>query len=105
MMRKDEKDNEYLKKVQRIEADLKHVHKLFEELGFVEFARYLKSPKRIFFSNFLAGIAKGFGIVVGMTLVVAILAWMLSQLVDFPLIGEYFEDLKNLLESASDKIT
>ena len=104
-MKKDENKNEYLQKVQRIEADLKHVHKLFEELGFVEFARYLKSPKRIFFSNFLAGIAKGFGIVVGMTIVVAVLAWALSHLVDFPLIGEYFEDLKNMLESASEKIS
>lgn len=105
MTKKTDEQKDFLQKAQRIEADLKHVHKLFEELGFVEFARYLKSPKRIFFSNFLAGIAKGFGIIVGMTFVVAIIGWALSKLVDFPLIGEYFEDLKNILETATDKIS
>jgi len=30
------------------------------------------------------------------------LIWILAGLVDFPLIGQYFEDLKNLLEQYSD---
>ncbi|PID70702.1 hypothetical protein CSB37_01295 [bacterium DOLZORAL124_38_8] len=104
-MKNTEKNLDLDKSFRTMEADLKQVHKLFEELGFVEFARYLKSPKRIFFSNFLAGIAKGLGIVVGMTIVVALLGWILSYLVDFPLIGEYFEDLKNILETASNKVS
>ena len=44
--------------------------------------------------NFKAGIAKGFGITIGMTVVVGIFIWILTMLVDLPLIGEYFQEAK-----------
>jgi len=44
--------------------------------------------------NFKAGIAKGFGITIGMTVVVGIFIWILTMLMDLPLIGEYFQEAK-----------
>jgi len=64
-----------------------------------EFIAYLRSPWRIFWTNFLAGVCRGLGILVGMTVVIAFLVWILTKLVDFPLIGQYFLEIKNLLES------
>jgi len=66
---------------------------------FDEFVRYLSSPWRIIWMNFVAGIFKGLGILIGMTVVLAVLIWMITKMVDFPLIGQYFLDLKNMLES------
>ncbi len=68
---------------------------------FDEFVKYLSSPWRIVWINFIAGIFRGLGILIGMTVVVAILIWMITKMVDFPLIGEYFLDLKNMLENFS----
>ena len=51
--------------------------------------------------NFLAGIFRGLGIIVGMTVVFAFIIWLLTNLVDFPLIGQHFVELKNLLEQFS----
>ena len=42
-------------------------------------------------TNFKAGVARGLGITVGATLVLAILIWVLTKLVNLPVIGEYFE--------------
>jgi hypothetical protein len=72
----------------------KELVKTFEAAGVVEYMEYLQSGKRIMWVNFKAGIAKGFGITVGMTLVVGIFVWVLTMLVDLPLIGEYFQEAK-----------
>ncbi len=68
---------------------------------FDQFVKYLSSPWRIIWMNFVAGIFKGLGILIGMTVVLAVFIWMITKLVDFPLIGQYFLDLKNMLESFS----
>lgn len=61
----------------------------------VDFLEYLKSGKRIFWVNFRAGVAKGLGVTVGMTVVLGLLVWVLTILVDLPLVGEYFVNAKS----------
>lgn len=86
---------------ERSKKDLERLLRIFDMVGFNDFMEYLATPRRILFWNFAAGIAKGFGIVMGMTLVVAVMVWVLTKMVDFPLIGEYFEKILNLIDSAS----
>lgn len=64
-----------------------------------ELLNYLKSPSKIIFNNLLAGIFRGVGTMIGVTLIFALLIYVLNFFVDFPLIGEYFESLKNILEN------
>jgi hypothetical protein len=70
----------------------KELVKVFEAAGVVDYLEYLQSGKRIMWVNFKAGVAKGFGITIGMSVVLAIAVWVLTMLVDIPVIGEYFED-------------
>ena len=72
----------------------KEVVKAFEAAGVVDFLEYLQSGRRVMWINFQAGIARGFGITIGMTVVVGILVWVLTMLVDLPLVGDYFRDAK-----------
>lgn len=72
----------------------KELVKVFEAAGVVDFIEYLQSGKRIMWINFRAGLAKGAGVTFGMTFILGILAWVLTMLVDLPLIGEYFTDAK-----------
>jgi len=72
----------------------KELIKVFEAAGVVEYLEYLQSGKRIMWINFKAGIARGFGITVGMTVVVGVFIWVLTMLVDLPVLGEYFEEAK-----------
>ena len=72
----------------------KELVKVFEAAGVVDFLEYLQSGKRIMWINFRAGVAKGVGVTVGMTFIVGILAWVLTMLVDLPLIGDYFTDAR-----------
>lgn len=72
----------------------KELVKVFEAAGVVDFLEYLQSGKRMLWINFKAGVAKGVGVTVGMTFILGILAWVLTMLVDLPLIGDYFTDAK-----------
>jgi len=58
------------------------------------FIQYVSSPWRIVWVNFLAGIFRGLGALIGASIVLAFLIWILTLLVDVPLVGEYARDVK-----------
>jgi hypothetical protein len=61
---------------------------------------YLKNRARVIGTNFLRGIAFGFGSLVGGTIVVAILVWILTQTVDlFPPIRDFIQQLIDSLKT------
>jgi len=72
----------------------KEVVKAFEAGGVVEYLEYLQSGRRIMWINFKAGVARGLGVTVGMTVVVGLIVWVLTMLVGIPLIGQYFADAR-----------
>ncbi len=80
----------------------KELVKMFEAAGVVDYLEYLQSGKRIMWANFKAGIARGFGITVGMTLVVGIFIWILAMLVDLPVVGEYFSEAKQYINEYTE---
>jgi len=81
----------------------KELVKAFEAAGVVEYMEYLQSGKRILWVNLKAGIAKGFGITIGASVVLGIIVWILTMLVDLPVIGEYFESAEHFVNDYVDK--
>ena len=75
----------------------KEIVKLFEAAGVVEYLEYLQSGKRIMWVNFRAGVAKGLGLTVGLAVVLGVAVWVLTMLVDLPLVGEYFANAEQYL--------
>ncbi len=55
-----------------------------------EYVNYLHEPWRIFWANLVAGVARGIGWVLGGTLLIAVLIFILAQLTAIPVVGEYF---------------
>ena len=97
MKKKHVKSNEATD-IQELKKDTRRLVRALEAVGLQQFIVYLQSPWRIVWANFLGGVFRGLGIIVGMTIVLALLIWALGKVVDFPLIGSYFSDIKNLLE-------
>jgi len=84
--------------------DLEHIAsilKAIESIGLEEFMEYIKSPWKLVLPNLVAGIARGFGAIIGATIVVAVITWSIAQLAVIPLIGSYFGDAqKSIMEYA-----
>jgi hypothetical protein len=53
--------------------------------------RIYKSPRRLVINNFFAGIAWGVGSVIGATLVVALIIFILTQLKEIPFLGNIIQ--------------
>ena len=64
-----------------------------------------KDPWRYLLFTFLNGMAHGLGLALGMTLVLGLVVYFLTifiaRMVDFPVIGQYFEQLGKLIETYS----
>lgn len=62
---------------------------LIEEL-FYDFHR---SRRQVYWMNFNRGIFFGFGTILGGTVLITTLIWLLGQLVEFPYVGEYIRNI------------
>ena len=81
----------------------KELVKIFEAAGVVDYLQYLQSSRLIMWTNFKAGIAKGFGITIGMTVVIGLLVWILAKLVYLPVVGEYFQAAESYVNEYVEK--
>jgi hypothetical protein len=77
--------------------------KVFKAAGVVDFMQYLQSGRSIMWINFRAGIAKGLGMTLGMTVVLGLLIWALTKLVALPVVGEYFEEAEEYVQDYLEK--
>lgn len=61
-----------------------------ERLRLADYMRYVDDRKRMFWSNFWGGIARGVGMAIGFSVLGALLVWMLQNLArrNLPWIGE-----------------
>ncbi len=70
-------------------------YSLIEEL-FYDFHR---SRKEVYLMNFIRGIFFGFGTVLGGTILVALIVWVLGQFVDwFPFIGDFIKQIIDAMQ-------
>jgi hypothetical protein len=77
------------------DAQAKDAQKAFmEEL----FNDYYLNRGAVYKMNFVRGLFFGLGSVLGGTVVISLLVWILSFFVDFFVLGEFFQDIQRLLE-------
>lgn len=60
--------------------------------GFRDYVDYMGKPWYILWFNFLVGVARGLGFVIGATVLVAFFLWIMSRiLTQLPFVGNFFE--------------
>ncbi|HRQ86573.1 MAG TPA: DUF5665 domain-containing protein [Candidatus Saccharibacteria bacterium] len=84
----------------KLSAQERAARKVVLEQMFYDMSR---SPAKIYWINFFRGIFFGFGSVLGGTLVIAIVLWLLSWLVDLP--GGVGDFIKYLVDQVQNRST
>lgn len=84
----------------RLLQQIDHLNRLLERANLVEFMQLIQSPRRMLFLNFMAGVARGFGIAVGFTIIGAVFVYTLTRLasLNLPIIGEFIAQLVRIVE-------
>lgn len=90
--------------------DLKNkIDKISESLersNIMEITYILGNKKEILKRNFIAGIARGVGIGIGVTLITAILIYILQKIIllNIPIIGDYITDIVQIVQNNSGRV-
>ena len=77
-----------------------------EKLKFVDYVYYLEHPKKMLWANLVGGIARGFGIAIGFTILGAIMIYVLNRVVEYnlPFIGEFISDIVKIVQSSMKNV-
>lgn len=71
-----------------------------ERMKLAEYIELLNNPWRLFWVNFVAGLARGAGIAIGGSLLAAFLLYLLSQIavLNLPLISDFIAEIVRLVQ-------
>ena len=92
-MNEDEKQNRLIRQIDRwIDA--------MERLRLADYVRYVDDRKRMFWSSFWGGVARGVGMAVGFTILGALLVLLLQDLArrNLPLIGDALAQIVRVVQ-------
>lgn len=88
------------KKRESLNKKIDEVNDILKKSNLQEIAYLLGNRKQIFFRNFFAGISRGIGIGLGVTVITALLIYILQRIVtlNIPIIGEFISDIIDIVE-------
>jgi hypothetical protein len=76
-----------------------------EAIWLDEFMEYIRSPWKMLWPNFVAGVARWFGALVWATIVIGIVWWTLTIIIDLPLIWQKVEPYVHEIQNEFKKYT
>lgn len=76
------------------------INEKLEKSNILELSYIIGNKKEIFIRNLMAGISRGVGIGIGVTLITAIIIYFLQRIVrlNIPIIGDYIADIIEIVE-------
>jgi hypothetical protein len=93
-------DREEKALMSRLLGKIEALSRDMERFNLAEYMNLLNNPRRFLLVNFLAGIARGFGIALGFTILGALFIWFLQRLVvlNLPILGDFIADLIRIVQ-------
>ena len=82
------------------------IYENLEKANIMEITYILGSKKEILKRNFIAGISRGVGIGIGITVITALLVYILQKIIllNIPIIGDDISDIVQIVENNSGKV-
>jgi hypothetical protein len=84
-----------------IEKKIDEISLNMEKFKLIDYVNYLKNPRKLLFANFISGVARGFGIAVGFSLLGALGFYLLQKIVmlNLPLIGDFITEIVDIVQN------
>ena len=72
-----------------------------EKLGIAEYVAMIENPRRLFWVNFWQGLARGFGMAIGFTILAGLVIYFLQKIavLNMPVIGNFIADIINIVQN------
>lgn len=91
-------EREYL---ERLNNKIDEMSMNMEKLGIAEYVSMIENPRRLFWVNFWQGIARGFGMAIGFTILAGVVIYILQKIVvlNTPVIGNFIAEIVNIVQN------
>lgn len=88
-----------------LEEKVQQLALAIEKMKIAEYTEYLNNTRRMLVTNFIAGLARGFGMAIGFTILAAVVIYVLQKLVilNLPLIGDAIAHIVKLVDYSLQK--
>ena len=85
-----------------LNKSIEKLNKTLEKGNIQELTYILGNKKEVLIRNLLAGISRGIGIGIGVTLITAILIYIMQKIVtlNIPVIGDYIADIVEIVQNS-----
>lgn len=89
------------KKLDAIQKKLESISLQMEAMKLSEYVDMMKNPRRMLWSNFVGGLARGFGMGIGFTLLGAVALYILQRIVvlNIPFIGQFIAEIVRIVQN------
>lgn len=83
-----------------IEKRLEQLANNLERAKLHEYVDFVNNKKRLIYINFLGGLARGFGMAIGFTILGALAIYMLNKVISWniPLIGDFIAEIVRIVQ-------
>ena len=84
----------------KINHKIDNINKKLDKSGIIEMSYIMGSKKEIIKRNLIAGMSRGIGIGIGITLISSIIVYFLQKLIklNIPVLGEYIADIVEIVQ-------
>ncbi|HHV07135.1 MAG TPA: hypothetical protein GXX69_02840 [Firmicutes bacterium] len=81
----------------RLEGQVELLAHALDRARLADYVELQTNTHRLLYLNFFAGVARGFGMAVGFTLVGALLIYFLRQMVSIPVLGAFIAQIVDIV--------
>jgi Domain of unknown function (DUF5665) len=85
--------------VRKLNERLDKIAMFLEDIRLADIVQNYTAPRKLLWTNFLAGLARGLGLTIGTAIVLAMFGSLLSQFLSIPIIGDYIRQIIDYVES------
>ena len=86
--------------VKDLESRVEKISLMLEKAKIGDYVTMMTKPKAMLFNNFIAGLARGFGMAIGFTILGAVVVYILRQSVfqNIPIIGSFIAEIVKIVQ-------
>lgn len=86
--------------VQELESRVEKIAMIMEKSKIGDYVTIMSKPKTLLFNNFIGGLARGFGMAIGFTILGALVIYLLRQAVflNLPFIGGFIAEIVKIVQ-------
>jgi len=85
-------------RLSKIEERLEEISLKLEKSKIADYVEIMNNPKKLLYTNFIGGLARGLGTAIGISVLAAIFFYILRQTVNLPWIGQLIAELLDIID-------